>query len=303
MFRSMEGGALVAVALAISLPLAPLPASAQSSNPGWFVPKSAAEAPAAPAAHVRGHHVAAPAAALPMPMPAAPGPDEQAQAGAPSAPPVLPLPPVPTLSPLAKGAPPPAAVVGVISVPDIMRDSTAAQQVQKVIVGRRDKLRDDVQREQLVLRDMQQSLQDAKNLSNDQARARIRALQQRENDDKRKFQDRSRIIQEALQVALNQIERELVQVIRQVADSRGMNLVLHQEQVALNVQGFDITPQVLSQLNSVLPSVFIPADGIDPERLAKEGTFPTTAQAQAQAQADAAARTTPASGSARAAGK
>lgn len=301
MFRPMGGGALVAAALALSLPFVPAPAAAQSSNPGWFVPKSAAPAAAPAPAHVRGHHVAAPPAAMPMPV-QGPGPDDQAQGGAPSAPPVLPLPPVPTLTPLAKGAPPPTAVVGVISVPDIMRDSTAAQQVQKVIVGRRDKLRDDVQREQLVLRDMQQSLQDAKNLSSDQARARIRALQQRENDDKRKFQDRSRIIQEALQVALNQIERELVQVIRQVAESHGMNLVLHQEQVALNVQGFDITPQVLSQLNSVLPSVFIPAEGVDPERLAKEGTFPTTAQAQAQARGDA-AKATPASAPAKPAGK
>ena len=84
-------------------------------------------------------------------------------------------------------------------------------------------------------------------------------------------------------MALNQIERELVQVIRQVAESHGMNLVMHQEQIALNVQGFDITPQVLSQLNAVLPSVFIPADGVDPEQLARQGTFPTNAQGQAGA--------------------
>ena len=79
-------------------------------------------------------------------------------------------------------------------------------------------------------------------------------------------------------MALGQIERELGQVIRTVAASRGMNLVLHQEQIALNIQPFDISPQVANQLNAVLPSVFIPADGVDPEQLAKDGTFPTTAQ-------------------------
>jgi hypothetical protein len=72
-----------------------------------------------------------------------------------------------------------------------------------------------------------------------------------------------------------------VQVIRQVAASRGMNLVLHQEQIALNIQPFDISQQVAGQLNAVLPSVFIPADGVDPEQLAKDGTFPTTAQPEA----------------------
>ena len=274
MFRYTGGAAAAVAPLALLLPA--VPAAAQS-NPGWFTPKGAGEgsAPASAAPH-RVHRAAASAPApVPIPEPVPEAGEGQAQAG--GQPPVLPQPPVPAINPLPKGAPPPAAVIGVISVPDIMRQSTAAAEVQKEIVARRDRLRDDVQREQMVLRDMQQSLQDAKNLSNDQARARVRQLQDRENSDKRKFQDRQRIIQEALQVALNQIERELVQVIRQVADSHNMNLVLHQEQIALNVQGFDITPQVLSQVNAVLPSVFIPADGVDPEQLARSGTYPTTA--------------------------
>lgn len=281
MFRFKGGAAVSAAALAIALPALSAPALAQS-NPGWFTPKSGAAAPAAASAPSRHVHRAATAPA-PAPEPAADpsdGQQVQGQGGAGGPAPVLPQPPVPTINPLPKGAPPPAAVVGVISVPDIMRQSSAAQQVQKEIVGRRDKLRDDVQREQMVLRDMQQSLQDAHGLTQDQGRAKVRALQDRENADKRKFQDRQRVIQEALQVALNQIERELVQVIRQVAESHGMNLVMHQEQIALNVQGFDITPQVLSQLNAVLPSVFIPADGVDPEQLARQGTFPTSASAQ-----------------------
>ena len=40
---------------------------------------------------------------------------------------------------------------------------------------------------------------------------------------------------------------------------------------------FDITPQVLGQLNATLPSVFIPADGVDSEALARSGAYPTTA--------------------------
>ncbi len=283
MFRFKASNAASVAALAIFLPALSAPALAQSSNPGWFTPKSSdAGAAPAPAASHRVHHAAAPAPA-PEPEPVSDQGDGQQAQGS-GQPPVLPQPPVPTINPLPKGGPPPAAVVGVISVPDIMRQSSAAQQVQKEIVGRRDKLRDDVQREQMVLRDMQQSLQDAHGITQDQGRAKIRALQERENADKRKFQDRQRVIQEALQVALNQIERELVQVIRQVAESHGMNLVMHQEQIALNVQGFDITPQVLSQLNAVLPSVFIPADGVDPEQLARQGTFPTNAQGQAGAQ-------------------
>ncbi len=281
MFRSKANAAASVAALAIFLPaLSTASFAQQATNPGWFTPKSEAAGPSPAAAPRHGHRAGPVAEPVSAPGPAPDAGDGQQQAQGPTQPPVLPQPPVPTINPLPKGAPPPAAVVGVISVPDIMRQSTAALQVQKEIVTRRDKLRDDVQREQMALRDVQQSLQDQHSLSSDQVRARVRALQDRENADKRKFQDRQRVVQEALQVALNQIERELVQVIRQVAESHSMNLVLHQEQIALNVQGFDITPQVLAQLNAVLPSVFIPADGVDPEQLARQGTFPTTAQAQ-----------------------
>jgi hypothetical protein len=58
-----------------------------------------------------------------------------------------------------------------------------------------------------------------------------------------------------------------------------MNLVLHSEQVALHVDGQDITNEVAVNLNKILPSVFIPAANEDPEQLAKSGKMPTTADA------------------------
>jgi Skp family chaperone for outer membrane proteins len=201
---------------------------------------------------------------------------------------VLPLPPIPALSDLPKGAPPPTPVIGVLSVPDVMRQSTAAQQVEKILGARRDKLNQDAQREQATWRDMQQQIQDSKG-SAEQLQARQRALQNRVLQAQRDFRNRNRILQEAAQVALGQVERELVQVIRQVASSRGMNLVLHREQVALNVNDFDITLQVANQLNSTLSSVFIPGDGVDAEQLAKSGAFPTTANPGPQPAAPVAA--------------
>ncbi len=55
-----------------------------------------------------------------------------------------------------------------------------------------------------------------------------------------------------------------------------MNLVLHRQQVALNVNEFDITDQVIEQMNKVMPTVTIAPDGVSP-----------VAQAQAAAQAGA----------------
>jgi Skp family chaperone for outer membrane proteins len=213
--------------------------------------------------------------ARPMPAPSA-EPGTEAEQPLPQ----VPLPPVPELPALDKGPAPPTPVIGVIGVPEVMHGASSAQQVEKVIGDRRDKLNQDAQKEQAAWRDLQQSLANERSkLSPEQVRNREKELQDRITTAQRTFRDRNRIIQEAAQVALGQIERTLIGVIRQVAESRGMNLVLHRAQVALNVNEFDITDQVVSQMNKILPSVTIPADGVSP--LAQQQQKPETQPASA----------------------
>jgi Skp family chaperone for outer membrane proteins len=232
-------------------------AHAQNKGPGWFIPPQAQPHPASrPAARVASPAPPREPTVPPPPAPVtAPGPLPDLTK--------LPELPVPTVPALAKGAAPPVAVVGVLGVPEVMRASGAAQQVQKVIGARRDKLNQDAQTEQAAWRDLQQALvNDRARLTPAVTRARERALQERITNAQKTFRDRNTIIQEAAQVALGQIERTLIAVIRQVAESRGMNLVLHRAQIALNVNAFDITQQVADQLNKVLPAVQIPPDGM-----------------------------------------
>ncbi len=175
------------------------------------------------------------------------------------------MPPVPELPPLPRGAAPPAPTIGIIGVPEVMRAASAALQVDRVISERRDRLNDEAQKEQQTWRDMQQALANQRStLSPDQIRIKEKELQDRITNAQRNFQARSRIIQEAAQYGLNQIQASLIGVIRQVAESRSMNIVLHRAQVALNVNEFDITDDVTEQLNKLLPSVTIPPEGVSP---------------------------------------
>jgi Skp family chaperone for outer membrane proteins len=183
-----------------------------------------------------------------------------------------------TLKLLAGGATPPTAIVGVLGVPDVMRMSSAAQAVDKVIGARKQELQVAIQRAQTSWREMEQTLRaDAPKLSRDVLLTRERALQERVNADRHSLQEHQRIIQEAAQVALGQIERTLIGIIRQVSESRGMNLVLHRSQVALNVQEFDITDAVAAQLNRALPTVQIPPADADPATLPKDWGSPAAA--------------------------
>ena len=209
------------------------------------------------------------------------------------------LPPVPDLPPLGRGPAPPAAVIGVLGIPDIMHASTAAQQVEKLISERREKLNEDAQKEQVAWRDLQQALANQRaSLNADQIRTKERELQERITNSQRQFRDRNRFIQEAAQVGLAQIERMLIATIRQVAESRGMNLVLHRAQVALNINEFDITEPVVEQMNKTLPSVVLPPDGVSAvaaqaAQPAQSSTSPAPGTAPARSSAPAPAPAPP----------
>ena len=215
-------------------------AFAQTSSPGYFMPPAAHPAPAQ------------------RPLPA-PAPARAPQPAQPQ------MPPIPQLPALPKEAAPPVAVIGVLSVPEVMQKSTAAQGVQRVIQERQAALAHDaqlarahIQAEQAHIVAERAHLTDAELADREQAlRNEIAATQT-------KFEERNQAIQNSGQAALSHIEAELIAIIRQEAEAHGMNLVLHREQVALNVNAFDITDEVVDQLNKLLPSVKVPPSVVTP---------------------------------------
>jgi Skp family chaperone for outer membrane proteins len=164
-----------------------------------------------------------------------------------------------------KASPPPAAIIGILSIPDVLRVSTAYQEADKELGQRRQKLNEDAQKEQTALRDLGQALANERaKLSPEQIRTKERELQDRITESRRKFGERNRIIQEAGQYVMAQIDRTLEQVAQKVAIGRGVNLVLNRAQILGTTADFDLTPQVAEVMNKVLPKVVIPPDGVSP---------------------------------------
>ena len=203
------------------------------------------------------------------------------------------LPPPPEVPALPKGPTPPAAIVGVLSVADVMRASTAFQQADKEFVARRQKLNEDAQKEQVTLRDLGQGLaNDRSKLTPEQIRTREKDLQDRIAESRRVFGERNRTIQEASQYVMAQIDRATEMVTQQVAISRGINLVLNRAQILGTVNEFDLTPAVVEDLNKVLASVVIPPDGVSPMAMKQpEGATPASAQVPSTAPAQDARKT------------
>ncbi|HEY1935188.1 MAG TPA: OmpH family outer membrane protein [Acetobacteraceae bacterium] len=243
-------GALAALAIAAQ----PLAAAAQtapqgqtgSQNPGWFVPGTP-------------HPPAATRAAVPGPADDVPGAEVAPQQIH------VDLPPPPKIPPIPKGPPTPAAIVGIISTPELLHASTAYQQAIKELNDRRKKLNDDAQHEAVVLREQHASLEAAQaKLTPEQRHQRELAEQTRSDEFRRKYTERARIIQEQAQYAEAQIDRTLNQIIGEIAQARGINIVLNSAQLGYATPEFDLTPEVADFLNKALPTVIIPPDGVSP---------------------------------------
>ncbi len=267
----IRSSAAIAIAVLAASVFA-LPVSAQQqSNPGWFVPGQGQPPRAQPQPQAQPRPPARTADG--QQAGEADGADQSAEGAPPISPQQLQvmLPPAPEVPPIPKGTPPPAAVIGVLSVPDVLRISTAYQQADKELGVRRQKLNEDAQKEQIALRDLGQAFasQRAK-LTPDQIRAKEREYQNRINESRRKFGDRERIIREAGQYVMAQIDRMLEIIAHQVATSRGVNVVLNRAQLLGTTPEFDLTPQVVEVLNQVLPTVVIPPDGVSPLAMAQQ---------------------------------
>ncbi len=154
-----------------------------------------------------------------------------------------------------------------MDIPEIQRLSTAFNQVREEIERRRTRLNEDLQREQNGWREAQQALSVQRTqMTPDQIRNRERELQDRITDSQRIFRNRSQAIEQAAQQSLMQIEEALAGVVRQVAASRSVNIVVPRPLVIMNDPGFDLTEEVAQQFNRTLRQVTIApdSDGANP---------------------------------------
>ncbi len=189
----------------------------------------------------------------------------------------------------AQGQTPPAARIGIVDIPEVQRVSAAFNQVREEIERRRSRLNDDLQREQNTWREAQQALANQRaQLNPDQLRARERELQDRITDSQRIFRNRSQAIEQAAQQSLAQIEEALANVVRQVANSRNVNIVLPRPLVIMNEPAFDMTEEVAGQFNRVLARVNIPAESDGSAPPAQPAAAPQQVTPRGQAPAPAA---------------
>ena len=162
-----------------------------------------------------------------------------------------------------KPSPIPQPMIVVVDMQSTLHQSLAAQSIAAQLDTQREAYKSEV----MVLED--------KLRATDQALAQLAAGSDNTPPDKTQFDERRRVFEtevgavqrlaqtrkraldDAFNEASNIVVARLRDIVGEVSRQRGANIVLNRQQVILANDAMDITPQVLTRLNEVLPTVAV----------------------------------------------
>ena len=156
----------------------------------------------------------------------------------------------------ASGSTLPQAVVGIIDYQKILRDSKAASSIRGQVEARRTAYQDEITKREQSLRDEDQSLAKQRTVLSAEAFATKRKSFEKELADVQKeVQGKRRMLDEVTAKALNEVREAIIQVVSELADVKGFNLVVPSSTVLVFSPRIDITQDVLTALDQRLPDV------------------------------------------------
>ncbi len=147
-------------------------------------------------------------------------------------------------------------VIGVLNTEIVDRDSLAAKGVRL----ERDKFINRYQQEiktiETELREEEQRLTQQRNvLSPEVFQQQVEAFQEKFAVEQQNIRAKQQNLQAVFQQAMVEINQEVLRISSQVAQERGINMVMAQNMVLLSDPSMDITREVLDLLNQRLPQV------------------------------------------------
>lgn len=162
----------------------------------------------------------------------------------------------------AAAQPLPATVAAVVDHQRIMRDSRAARSIQQQLEVRRKLYLDQLAKEEQRLNEVGKDLARQRGvLAAEAFAARRKEYEEAVQALQRASNDRRRELDQALGAANAQVRQALKEIVDELAEARGFNLVLPASALLLYSPKIDITEEVLARLDRKLPSVKVPETG------------------------------------------
>ena len=150
------------------------------------------------------------------------------------------------------------SVIVVADVQRLLRESLAGVSLEEQLGGLRTTLANGVAEREQALRQEEQELQEQMAILTPEVFAEKRRVFEGDVIDfQREVRERQRSLDEVYGEGLNQIRVTIIEIMQQMVEERGYDLILPQAQILVGSRDLDITNDVLTELNNRVPSVNI----------------------------------------------
>jgi outer membrane protein len=148
------------------------------------------------------------------------------------------------------------AVIAFIDYQKILRDAVAAQSIRQQIQAYRNNFQSELATSEKALRNEEQELKRQRALlSAEVFDSKRRAFEDNVARAQRTVQDRNRMLDRSYTQAMNQVSVMVRKIVADMSGALGFNYVVERSQIMFAKRDFNITAQVLEQLNAKLPTV------------------------------------------------
>lgn len=156
-------------------------------------------------------------------------------------------------------SPLPPATAAVIDYQRVMREARAAQSIRNQVEARRVRYQEEIAAEEQRLLEADRELARQRSILSTEAFAeRRKAFEEEVAQVQRFVQERRQQLDDVSAMALGEVREAVIQVVGELADQRGFNLVLPSAGVLLFSPQIEITDEVLDRLDKSLPEVRVP---------------------------------------------
>lgn len=156
----------------------------------------------------------------------------------------------------AQGRALPPAVIALIDIQLLLRESLAGKDIQRQVDTMRDEFRAQVTKRESDLRSEEQELSRQRAILSPEAFEEKRLeFERKVTEFQKEVQERSSQLEIAVSKARNEILRALVPIYQQVLDERKATMLVDKSQIVLPAPGLDVTTEVIEKLDQKLPGV------------------------------------------------
>lgn len=149
-----------------------------------------------------------------------------------------------------------AGDIAVISMQEIMRQSTAAQSLKTQLEAKQKTLQAEVKAKEESLQKEEAALSKERSaLSAEAFKEKVKAFSKKASDAQRDVQQKKGSIDKGMATALGEIQKAVNAIVNDMAKEKGFKLALPTSQIIYADTSMDITSEVLAKLNAKLPKV------------------------------------------------